>query len=156
MRLRLDPPATAVEGLLLLPFSHEQPLEASSHKCRQGTIGSRDTASRFGCAGKAGGCKSRLLLRGPRVSKGTGSIETQSTSSEELVPSPPSPLPPPRVYKPCFVCQDKSSGYHYGVSACEGCKGENRCLPRDQVAVSASEADERAVDYLWEQSAAVC
>lgn len=27
-----------------------------------------------------------------------------------------------KAFKPCVVCNDRASGFHYGVSSCEGCK----------------------------------
>jgi len=44
-------------------------------------------------------------------------IEDITQPIQTIIPSSSSPA---KVYKPCAICDDKSSGYHYGVSSCEG------------------------------------
>ncbi|MFH4979404.1 hypothetical protein AB6A40_006113 [Gnathostoma spinigerum] len=38
-------------------------------------------------------------------------------------PNSPMLLPIPSNREVCVVCEDKASGFHYGVMSCEGCKG---------------------------------
>lgn len=52
---------------------------------------------------------------------GTGVVSPCSSASRST-PGSSVPLPSGDVNVKCSICEDRASGYHYGVTSCEGCK----------------------------------
>lgn len=58
----------------------------------------------------------------PDINNGRVSSDTGFVEGDGVVDSENGASSNGRQYIACRVCGDKASGYHYGVTSCEGCK----------------------------------
>ena len=51
-----------------------------------------------------------------------GCMESMDTTESDVGQSESSPIHSPVMLPPCRICNEKASGFHYGVNTCEACK----------------------------------